>query len=275
MNAEPIIDVRDVCFGYGAQEVLHNISFQVADREMVAIVGPNGGGKTTLLRILLGLQVPRWGTVRIFGVAPVRARRRIGYVPQSLQFDIRFPVSVMDVVLMGRVGLRGMGRYRREDRAAACKALEQVEIPELQDRPFSALSGGQRQRVLVAQALSADPDLLLMDEPTASVDAATEYRLYELFARLRQQRAVVLVSHNLTVVTRHATSVLCVNRTADLHRIEDVTSTVFQQPGGGDWALLRHDASCHVIDPSAVLTSPHSGERDAAAAAAQAEAGTK
>ncbi len=253
----PVLEVRDVCFAYGSQEVLHNVGFQVAARDMTAIVGPNGGGKSTLLLLLLGLLTPRHGRIRVFDRPPAEARPRIGYVPQHLQFDPRFPVNAMDVVLMGRLRRDRLGAFSRSDRAAALDALEQVQMQDRRRRPFASLSGGERQRILMAQALVAAPDLLLLDEPTASVDALAEHALYELFHRLCERLTIVFVSHNVNVVTRHVSHVLCVNRTAAMHRIEDVMSSEFREAYGGDLAVLLHDTHCHVLDASAVLRTPH------------------
>ena len=139
------------------------------------------------------------------------------------------------------------------------EALRRVQMEGFRTRAFSKLSGGERQRVLVAQALVADPDLLLMDEPTANVDAAVEHRLYEFFAQLNERLTIVFVSHNLGVVTRHVTHVLCVNRTAEMHAISEIASSVFQSAQGGDMAVLLHDIGCHITDSSAVLHSPHDG----------------
>jgi len=260
MDTEAVIRLDDVCFSYGRQEVLHNISFGLDMGRMVGVVGPNGGGKTTLLRLILGILVPRLGTVEIFGAGPTQARGRLGYVPQHFEFDMRFPVTVRDVVQMGRLERHSWGPYRRADRAAAEHALEQVGLKEHVRATFADLSGGERQRVLVAQALAGEPDILLMDEPTANVDSRAEHALFELFHELNHGRIIVLVSHNLTVVTRHVTDVLCVNRTAELRKIESMTAAVFQEAYGGDLALLEHGVTCHVIDSSGVMNSPHSGE---------------
>ncbi len=255
-----VLELSDVCFAYGAQEVLHNVTLRIGARDLVAVVGPNGGGKSTLLRIMLGLLSPRCGQVRVFGQPPEAVRRRVGYVPQQLAFDPRFPVSALDVVLMGRMERHALGPYRRDDRAAAQDALEQVEMAPAARRAFADLSGGERQRVIIAQALVTGPDLLLMDEPTASVDALVEHKLYELFHRLNQRLTMVLVSHNLNVVTRHASHVVCVNRTATLHTIGQVTTSVFREAYGGDLALLHHGPDCEVVDPSDRLRSPHRAE---------------
>ena len=250
--------LADVCFSYGHQEVLHNVTFDVPPRALVAVVGPNGGGKTTLLRLLLGLEQPRYGTVRVFGRAPESARRRVGYVPQVLAYDTHFPVNVNDVVLMGTLDGSLAGTYGRRARQAAAAALERVGLAGLGFRPFAELSGGERQRALIAQALAGGPRLLLLDEPTASVDPPTADRLHELFRQLAESLTVLFVSHNLGVVTAHATHVLCVNRTADLHPISDVLSETFSTAyGGGQMVVLQHGAACQVVDPSAVLTAPH------------------
>ena len=182
--SEAVVELTDVCFAYERREVLHNVSLTVHQRDMVAFVGPNGGGKTTLLRLILGLLTPRFGSVRVLGGSPQVARRRVGYVPQHLLFDPQFPVSALDVVAMGRVERRWAGPYSRADRSVALQALAHVDMGELAGRSFSGLSGGERQRVLIAQALAAEPELLLLDEPTASVDYLVEHRIYELLRRL-------------------------------------------------------------------------------------------
>ncbi len=254
------IVVEDVCFAYGEQEVLHNVTFRVPACAFVAVVGPNGGGKTTLLRLLLGELAPRFGRVRVLDGAPVAVRRRIGYVPQALPFDPGFPVCVRDVVLMGRVDRHCMGPYRADDRRAAGAALAQVGMERFERRPFADLSGGERQRVLIAQALVSAPELLLLDEPTASVDPAATRQLHALFHALKADRTIIMVSHNLGAVTGHATHVLCVNRTAEMQVLADVASGTIRQASGGDLALLQHGPECHVIDSSAALDTPHHGE---------------
>ena len=260
MESEPVIDVREVCFSYGGQEVLHRVSFQIAARSLVAVVGPNGGGKTTLLKLLLGALAPRFGSIRVLGVSPEAARRRVGYVPQSVPFDPKFPVTAGEVVLMGRVARGRFGFYSREDRAAARDALGQVRLDGFEGRGFASLSGGERQRVMIAQALAGGAELLLLDEPVANVDPAHTSLLYELFGELAARMTVMMVSHNLSVVTSHATHVLCVNRTVGLHAATDVAGDRFVSADGGDLLTIRHGADCQVADASAVLAGAHGGE---------------
>lgn len=254
---DPVIELRDVCFAYGDQEALHNVSLRIAPHTFVAVVGPNGGGKTTLLRLILGELQPLYGTVRVFGVTPVEARSRIGYVPQSLHFDAQFPVTVHDVVLMGRVGEAHWGFYTVEDRHAVRSALHQVGLAALEHRPFSELSGGERQRVLIAQALAGGAELLLLDEPTANIDAEHAAQLYALFKDMTRERTIIMVSHNLSVVTANATHVICVNRLADCHPIAAVTDGTVATPYGANLLHLHHGSECHINDPSAALHAPH------------------
>jgi zinc transport system ATP-binding protein len=211
------------------------------------MVGPNGGGKTTLLKLILGLLKPDRGSVRVLSQKPERARRRIGYMPQHAHVDPQFPVTVMDVVLMGRLGRgRLVGPFRGDDRERARAALAETETAHLHDRGFSALSGGQRQRVLISRALACDPDLLLLDEPTASLDPSIQDELYELLHRLNERMTVVLVSHDVSVVSRHCDKILCVNRRVDEHpasEIEGALATLFPSTSGV--SLVRHDHHRH------------------------------
>ncbi len=261
MNDRIALEFDDVCFAYERREVLHNVEMMVEAGSLVAMVGPNGGGKSTLLKLALGLIDPVRGRVEVLGTHPVRARRRVGYVPQHLQFDPAFPVCAMDVVLMGRADRHLWGGYRRADREAARDALGRVDLAHLSNRGFARLSGGERQRVLIAQALVADPELLLLDEPTANVDSATEHKIYELLHELNERITIVVVSHNLNVVTRHASHVACVNRTASLMPMSDLSRERLHTVYHGDVAVLQHEESCHVIDPTAALGTPHRAPR--------------
>ena len=259
----PIIELEKVCCGYGSQEVLHNVTFALPARSLTGIVGPNGGGKTTLLKLLLGLVVPHYGRVRVLGDAPARVRNRIGYVPQHFPFDQRYPVSAGDVVLAGRIERHRFGPYRRRDRQIVGELLARVGLADRAGRGFAELSGGERQRVLVAQALAAEPELLLLDEPTANVDARVAQELHALFARLAEQITVVMVSHNLSVVAAHASHILCVNRTTELHPAAALAQGHFHTAAGDDLLFIRHDAACHVIDASQVLAAPHAAGPEA------------
>ncbi|MGI5868043.1 MAG: metal ABC transporter ATP-binding protein [Kiritimatiellia bacterium] len=245
----PAASVADVCFSYGDSEVLHNISFTIPQRAMVAVIGPNGGGKSTLLHLLLGALRPQRGAIRVLGQAPAAARRRVGFVPQQIRFDPDFPISVIETVMLGRAAVHFMGGFRDHERALASAALKTVGLSALEGRRFADLSGGQRQRVFIAQALCADPELLLLDEPTANVDADTERDLYDLFTRLNETRTLVIVSHNLRVVTAHASHILCVNRTADIHLVgDDDIARLRPIDGHAGLAWISHSPPGHLED---------------------------
>lgn len=249
--------IEDVCFSYDTREILHNISLSVEEGSFSVMVGPNGGGKTTLLRLILGLLSPRYGTISVLGRSPVQARQLVGYVPQSLQYDSQFPVTVEDVVLMGRVERHLFGNYDRHDREIAAASLAEVNLEGFENRSFQELSGGERHRTLVAQALASEPRMLLLDEPGANLDPENRRMLYELLGRLNQRLTILLVSHNLNVVASFATHIICVNRTADMHPIAEVSKTALSN---GIWTHLMHEG-CPVADPELEDShTPHHGE---------------
>ncbi|MGA2064273.1 MAG: ABC transporter ATP-binding protein [Thermoguttaceae bacterium] len=248
-SEEPVVEFRDVGFAYDGTPVLQGVNFVVRRNESLSIVGPNGGGKTTLLRLILGQLQPSSGQVRVFGQPPETARLRIGYMPQHANYDPLFPATVMDVVLMGRLGrggLRGrLGWFSRGDRRAAIEALAQVHLEELARRPFAALSGGQRQRVLVARALCCQPELLLLDEPTASVDSLVEARLFDILRELGRTMTVLVVSHDLGFVADLVEKVICVNRQVVVHPTSQITGELIRAIYGGDVRMVRHsDVLC-------------------------------
>ncbi len=236
-----IISFQDVDFSYNSEPILKDVNLEIHPGEFVSVIGPNGGGKTSLLLLALGMLRPNRGTVQVFGRAPERERSRLSYVPQFTRFDPLFPVTVYDVVQMGRLGRFWTGPYRKEDREAALTALEQVGLAELRRRSFAELSGGQRQRVLIARALATEPEVLLLDEPTANVDRLATDKLYELLVELNQRLTVVLVSHDLGIVSRFVSSVVCVNKTVFTHPVSELTGEMIRDLYGGEIALVRHD----------------------------------
>jgi zinc transport system ATP-binding protein len=249
MNEQsPLISFEQVTFGYEALPLLSNVSFCVNKGDFAAMVGPNGGGKTTIFKLMLGLIKPLSGTVRVFGLDPRMSCRRIGYVPQQMIYDAQFPVSALDVVLMGRVERCTFGPYSRKDHLLAKEALCRVGLERIGSRAFSELSGGERQRVLIAQALSSEPEMLLFDEPTAHVDYVVEYELYELLKELSAELTILMSSHNVAVVTRYVNRVFCVNRGVDCHQACELTSDHLRDTFSGNTAILKHAANCLVVD---------------------------
>jgi zinc transport system ATP-binding protein len=245
MSSTPAIAFDNVSFSYGAAPVLEKASFLIEERESVCIVGPNGGGKTTLVKLILGLLEPMSGTVRVFGVSPKAARKRIGYMPQHLLYDPLFPVTVSDIVLMGRLrsgGVRGFfGWPDGQDREAASEVLRQVGMLDYARRPFSSLSGGQRQRVLIARALAGRPDLLLLDEPTSNVDTLVEAQLLELLVKLNERMTIAMVTHDLGFVSGAVEKVVCVNRRVAVHPTREISGEIIHDIYGGHVRIVKHD----------------------------------
>ncbi|HUJ86398.1 MAG TPA: metal ABC transporter ATP-binding protein [Burkholderiales bacterium] len=254
MAGPAIVELEHVCVSYRGAPVLEDVSLQVSRGDFLAVIGPNGSGKTTLLKVVLGLLRPDTGEVRVFGRAPRLLggeRWRIGYCPQVLSVDLNFPVRAGDAVLMGRYGRIGLlRRASQEDRAAARRAMERVGVWDLAERPIARLSGGQRQRVFLARALVADPDLLLLDEPTTGVDVASTESLYELLRNLhRAGISIVVVSHDVGVVASYVDAVACLNRRLVAHgRPEEVfASDALEQMYGCDAVLFHHGRVPHMV----------------------------
>jgi zinc transport system ATP-binding protein len=243
LNAEPIISLRDVTFSYDGPPVLECVNLSVPARDLLCVIGPNGGGKTTLLKLMLGLIAPDTGTVEVLGRPPEAARERIGYMPQAAQLDPKFPVNVMDVVLMGRLGRRVvLGPYRRADKAVAMQALDEVGLADMAKRGFALLSGGQRQRVLIARALACLPEILLLDESMAGLDPAVQDDLYALLQALNERLTIVIVSHDIGFVSVFFKTVACVNRTIHTHPKDELTEEDVAVMYGREVRLLRHAA---------------------------------
>ena len=249
-----VVELRDVTFGYppeGAiQPVLEDVSLVIEPREFLGVIGPNGGGKTTLLKIILGLLAPQRGSVTVFGRAPVAVRSRIGYVPQHAHVDPSVPANVLDVVLTGRLGRSSWGlRYGRDHVAIALAALDQTEMASLAHRRIGTLSGGQRQRVLIARALAADAELLLLDEPTAGVDPHMERGLTDLLHRLNERLPIVFVSHDVSFVSTHLKRVACLNRRLTCHPAREISWESVAPMYHGDIRAIRHQEECPLSDP--------------------------
>jgi len=237
----PAIELRDVSFSYGELPVLEAVDLAVERNDYLALLGPNGGGKTTLLRLVLGLLLPSRGAVRVLGEEPAHARGRVGYVPQRTQFDPDFPIRVMDVVRMGRLRRERMLRpFSARDREAAARALAIVEVGDLAERPIGALSGGQLQRVLIARALAVEPELLLLDEPTASLDERMGTGVWELLAELSRSMTVVVISHDIGAISRHVRSVACLNRRLHGHPSRELTPEMLEATYGCPVDLIAH-----------------------------------
>jgi zinc transport system ATP-binding protein len=222
----PLVAIDELCFSYSGKEVLHNINLSVYQGDFVAIIGPNGGGKTTLIKLVLGLLKPTRGSIRIKHQTPRSNDTAIGYVPQQIDHNLSFPATALDIVLMGKHDPRNRSLFRNteNDKKDALIALDKIGIAEFSDRKITDLSGGQRQRVLIARALIANPELLVLDEPTASIDTKGQTDFYKLLKDLNEDLTILMVSHDLLTVSSYAKSIACVNKRLHYHQTFESSS---------------------------------------------------
>lgn len=231
-----LFDVNGLCFEREGNLVLKNATFQILPGEYCAIIGPNGGGKTTLIRLLLGLEKPTSGSIRLFGIPQNRFKEwnRIGYVPQrSALVDASFPATVREVVGMGRYARRGvLGLESAEDIKAVEEAMELMGVSDLSGRLIGNLSGGQRQRVMIARALASNPEVLIVDEPNTGVDVESQHRFYELLRHLNRVKkvSILFITHDVGVIAEDIDRLLFVNQTllvsrhpSDMLRCEEIS----------------------------------------------------
>lgn len=211
MDPEPVINLENVSFAYQDAPVLKEVSIKIYPGEFVGVIGPNGGGKTTLLQLILGFLKPLSGKIEVFGGSPHSARLKLGYVPQVARFDRQFPISVFELVLSGRLAhLPWYGYYSKADKQAALDALDLMGLSLLKDHSFGTLSGGQAQRALIARALASDPELLILDEPTASVDSKAEADIYAILRKFAGDKTILMVTHDLKAAIDVVQQVICV-----------------------------------------------------------------
>jgi len=218
----PIFEVRNLHFNVREQQILSNISLEIFEGEYIAIIGPNGGGKTTLIRMLLGLSEPSSGEVKIFGknIKNFKEWYKIGYVPQRASLvDANFPATVEDIVSMGRVAKRSLfGGMSREDKDAVRDAMQKMDVLNLKDKMVGTLSGGQRQRVMIARALASNPKILILDEPNTGVDAVSQHRFYSLLSKLNKEEniTILFITHDIGVIVDDIQRLFTINQKATI-----------------------------------------------------------
>ena len=250
MPIDPVITLNNVWVGYESTPVLEDINLKITKGDFIGLIGPNGGGKTTLLRTLIGLIEPMQGEITIMGESPQKGRCHIGYVPQMVAFDKFFPISVWDVVSMGRLGCKGfLTRMQSEDEQIITTVLKQVGVFDQRSRAIGDLSVGQRQRIYIARALATQPQILLLDEPTASVDPQATQNIYELLHELNQKMTIVMVSHNMDAVSSHVRSIGCINRRLYYHGNKEITSEMVDAIYNCPIDLIAHGVPHRVLAP--------------------------
>ena len=239
---DPLVCFKKVSLSYGTNEVLREADFDIESGDPLCVVGPNGGGKTTLLKLILGLIKPDSGSISVLGTTPKKARSNVGYMPQILQFDSKFPITVAEVIAMGLLESGSMRFGKHIDSASISRAMDAVRIVAKADEQFSALSGGQKQRVLIARAMVSKPTLLLLDEPTANLDLTLEDKLLETLLQFHPNMKIVMVSHDLGFVSGAVKQVLCVNNHVHTHPTESISAELIEELYGSSPRRILHSA---------------------------------
>jgi zinc transport system ATP-binding protein len=243
-----VLRLENIHVSYGPHIVLQDINLSVREHDFLGIIGPNGGGKSTLLKVILGLIKPDRGVVTLLGVSPEHSRSKIGYVPQYSTYDHSFPVSVREVVMMGRYSHAGLLRYyNRADRQAVEEALQKVSMLDNAEAQIGQLSGGQQQRVLIARALVSGPELLLLDEPTASVDTTVQTEFYELLEQLKKTKTIIMVSHDIGAVSVFVDKIACLNQQFFYHGSSEITPEVLEATYKCPVQLIAHGDVPHRV----------------------------
>jgi len=244
------VDVRDVTVFKDNQKILDSVSFKIEEGQSYAVIGPNGGGKTTLLKVIIGLIKPDEGSVRIYGDIPEKNRWLLGYVPQFHTFDFMYPVTVRDMVLSGRLGhISGIRKiYSDNDLKIAEEALSLLGISELSERPLGELSGGEQQRAIIARAIAGKPKILLLDEPTVYVDSPTEDRFHEILAELHKKMTIVLITHDIGVLSSDIDMIACLNRKIYTHNTNEITDDMLLSAYKCPVDLIAHGLAHRVLE---------------------------
>jgi len=247
MKTEVII-LKDVWVHYDGIKVLEGVDLTLKQHDFLGIIGPNGGGKSTLIKVILGLVKPSRGTIRVLGDTPQNSRKYIGYVPQYSLFDPDFPMSVWDVVLMGRLGQVGLfKKYSKDDKKMALDALEMTDMLEYKDRQIGNLSGGQRQRVFIARGLVSNPKLLLLDEPAAGIDTIMQTEFYELLEKLKTKMTIIMVSHDISAVSVYVDKIACLNHKLFYHDSKEMTAEDLEATYQCPVELIAHGVPHRVL----------------------------
>jgi len=211
-NNQALISVKNLSFSYDRDVILSNINLEVYERDFLVFIGPNGGGKSTLMKLMLGLLPLQSGSIQIFNKKVNTVLSSIGYVPQNTNINLNFPIKAIDVVMMGA----------KENRKLALEVLEKVAMQEEAETKIGLLSGGQRQRVMIARALYNQPKILLLDEPTSSIDVDGQKQIYELLKKLNEEITIIVISHDLSLIMKYANKVAHINKRLTFHSLESL-----------------------------------------------------
>ncbi len=219
MKRKAIIKLENVSFSYNKGDFLNNINLTIYEKDFLGIIGPNGGGKTTLIKLIMGLLKPDEGKISLFGSTSKASRESIGYLSQFKNIDFEFPITAMEIVLLSRVGRKLFKRFNSQDMAAAEAAIKSMGIWALRDKTLNELSGGEKQRIFIARALANNPKVLILDEPLTNLDFHIQEELYKILKQLNKEIAIVIVDHDLQMVSKYSKEIVCVNK-CKMHAIK-------------------------------------------------------
>lgn len=237
-----VIEIENVSFSYAGTSVVDNVSLVVIEEEFIGLIGPNAGGKTTLVKLILGLLKPDTGRIRVLGQSAENARTRVGYVPQHPMFNRAFPITVQDTVMMGSINSGNLfGSYRHEQRQVGAGVMEILDLLPIARQPLASLSGGQLQRVWIARALCSQPEILVLDEPTASIDIRAEEDIFAILKQYNSNITILVVSHDIAFISSYVNRVACLNRTLICHDVESIDGKTVEELYGGHVSMIHHE----------------------------------
>lgn len=245
---DPIIRLDDVAASYDGKTVLHNVNLTVYKYDFLGVIGPNGGGKTTLIKLILGLMKPEEGTIRYYRNGREVPEIAMGYLPQYSSIDKKFPISVYEVILSGLSKQKTLlHNFRKEQHDKVKKVIEQMGLSGLEKRSIGQLSGGQLQRTLLGRAIVSDPEVVILDEPNTYIDKRFEAKLYELLEEINKERAIILVSHDIGTVLQNVKTIACVNETLDYHPDTEIPEGWLDEHFGCPIELVGHGELPHRV----------------------------
>ncbi len=243
-KAKKVIEFEQVNFSYQKRLILQDVNLNIHERDRACIIGPNGGGKTTLVKLMVGLLKPTSGKIKVYDKVPEQARDFFAYVPQQSRHDSRFPISVYQIVAQGRINNSFSGYLQKEDREIVDKAIEDVGLQGKEKQPFSTLSGGQKQKTLIARALASQGKILILDEPTSNIDQLAEQHFFALLEKLNQDMTIIMVTHEVGFASSFFARIICVNRKVATHPASELTGEHIRDIYGSDLLMIRHDHNC-------------------------------
>ena len=236
-----VIDIDNVSFNYGVVPVLENVSLKIYQDEFIGIIGPNASGKSTLLKLILGLLEPDKGVISKYNHAGKDLRNHIGYVPQHSSFPRDFPVTVGEVVMMGHIASSSrLFRYKNKEIELARQVMQKLEIENIEKRQIGELSGGQLQRVLIARALVCEPEILILDEPTSNVDMRVEEDIFSLLKNYSEHMTIIVVSHDIAFISGYVDRVACLNRTLVCHNTASISGKMIEELYDAPVKMIHH-----------------------------------